>query len=191
MHGEIMTEFKDSEGWFNYQRFYDYVSEQNFKVLVEVGVWKGSSISYLASKNVQSKIYAVDLFQETYRYKKGKLKQEASKINLTYNENLVRTNTRDLITDIKCYSWDGASHFDDNSIDFVFIDADHSYEAVKKDLAAWYPKLKSGGLFSGHDYEPYEKHSHPGVKKAVDEFAENLAIDVKQQEGTVWYFYKP
>lgn len=186
-----MKDFKDSEGWFNYQGFYDYVSEQNFKTLVEVGVWKGSSISYLATKNKDSKIYAVDLFEETYRYKKGKLKQEASKVNLTYNENLIKTGTRDIITDIKSYSWDGASHFKDSTIDFVFIDADHSYDSVKKDLEAWYSKVKSGGLFSGHDYEPYEKHNHPGVKKAVDEFASNLGIVVNQQPGTVWYFYKP
>jgi predicted O-methyltransferase YrrM len=50
---------------------------------------------------------------------------------------------------------------------FIFIDADHSYEAVKKDLELWYPLLEEGGILMGHDYRPQVPHK---VKKAVDEF---------------------
>jgi predicted alpha/beta hydrolase family esterase len=50
-------------------------------------------------------------------------------------------------------------------LDFVFIDADHKYESVKADIAAWLPKVRPGGHIAGHDY-----HSDwPGVQKAVDE----------------------
>jgi predicted O-methyltransferase YrrM len=57
----------------------------------------------------------------------------------------------------------------DESLDFVFIDADHSYQAVKKDIEAWFPKVKKGGIVSGHDY--YQSRSGQlGVIKAVDEF---------------------
>jgi hypothetical protein len=59
--------------------------------------------------------------------------------------------------------------FADNSIDGIFIDAAHEYEAVKEDLELWYPKVKSGGYFCGHDYS----HGWPGVIKAVDEFFAN------------------
>lgn len=56
----------------------------------------------------------------------------------------------------------------DGSLDFVFIDADHSYEGCKADIAAWMPKVKPGGLLSGHDYEnpDFEKF---GVERAVQE----------------------
>ena len=182
-----IDDFTDDEQWFNYREFYDFVSSKNFKLLVEIGVWKGSSISYLASKNRNSKIYAVDLFETTYRYKKGKLKEAASIINQTYNQQLIKTDTRDIITDIKEYSWEGAKHFADNSLDFVFIDADHSYESVKKDLEAWYPKMKKGSIFSGHDYEPYDAHNHPGVKQAVNEFCSLNNLHLRTYSGTVWY----
>ncbi len=56
-----------------------------------------------------------------------------------------------------------AERVSDGILDFVFIDADHRYPAVLRDLAAWVPKLKSGGTLCGHDIHL------PGVKQAVDE----------------------
>ena len=63
----------------------------------------------------------------------------------------------------------------DGSIDAIFIDGDHSYEAVSKDLPFWWGKLRKGGWLLGDDYGS----CHPGTKKAVDEFAinNNLCIE--------------
>ncbi len=61
-------------------------------------------------------------------------------------------------------SWIAADQFDDKSIDLVYVDGDHTYEGVAKDLAAWYPKVRKGGIICGDDI------GWPGVKKAVDEF---------------------
>ena len=61
-------------------------------------------------------------------------------------------------------SWDAADQFEDQSLDLVYIDGDHTYEGVVKDLAAWFPKVKKSGMFCGDDI------GWPGVKKAVDEF---------------------
>jgi len=185
-----VNEYLDSESWFNYKSFYDFIGLKEFDMLVEVGVWKGHSISYLAEQNPNSKIYAVDLFDETYRYKKDKLKKQVPFIYEIYNLNLHRFNVRDRITDIKGFSWESASKFENGEIDFVYIDADHRYRSVKKDLDAWFPKIKAGGIFAGHDYEPYANQSHPGVKKAVDEFAVKNNLEVQQFDGCVWYIEK-
>jgi uncharacterized Rossmann fold enzyme len=69
---------------------------------------------------------------------------------------------------IRKSSLEASSHFADQSLDFVFLDADHSYESVKKDIEAWLPKIKSGGWISGHDYDNIAWPTW-GVKKAVDE----------------------
>lgn len=61
-----------------------------------------------------------------------------------------------------------AAQFKDASLDFVFIDADHSYAGCKADIEAWYPKVKPGGFVSGHDYDNTE-YPDFGVKRAVDE----------------------
>jgi hypothetical protein len=74
-------------------------------------------------------------------------------------------------------SWEMADEIEDGSLDFIFIDADHGYESVKKDITAWVPKLKPGGLVSGHDI------NWPGVLKAVSELLPNY---VDTHVANVW-----
>lgn len=65
------------------------------------------------------------------------------------------------------HSTNTAAHMvEDRSCDFVFIDADHRYTAVRDDIAHWQPKVKEGGVLCGHDYN---RDAFPGVIKAVDE----------------------
>jgi predicted O-methyltransferase YrrM len=60
---------------------------------------------------------------------------------------------------------EAAGLFKDESLDAVFIDADHSYEAVKMDIQNWMPKVRRGGILAGHDYNS----AWPGVIRAVNE----------------------
>ena len=70
------------------------------------------------------------------------------------------------ITHIEDYSYNVVNQFKDESIDFIYIDANHSYESVKKDLELYLPKLKQNGWIGGHDYN---KNQWPGVVKAINE----------------------
>lgn len=63
-------------------------------------------------------------------------------------------------------SVDAAKLYADKSVDAVFIDADHTWQACKADIQAWLPKVKPGGMLAGHDYS---RNNHPGVVSAVDE----------------------
>ena len=63
------------------------------------------------------------------------------------------------------YSVDVAPEVEDGSLSFVYIDADHSYEAVANDIMLWFPKVRRGGFIGGHDYGP----SDPGVVHAVND----------------------
>lgn len=75
-------------------------------------------------------------------------------------------------------SVDAAANVPDGWADFVFIDAGHSYAAVKADIEAWAPKVSPGGWLGGHDYHP----SHMGVMRAVDEaFPQAVKL-----EGWIW-----
>jgi uncharacterized Rossmann fold enzyme len=87
---------------------------------------------------------------------------------------------------IRAESVKAASEFEDESVDFVFIDANHLYEAVKEDIEAWWPKVRPGGFLSGHDYENPE---YPlwGVKRAVDErFGKRVTLG----ENFCWFVHK-
>lgn len=68
--------------------------------------------------------------------------------------------------------------FNDESLDFVYIDADHQYKYVLEDIKIWSKKVKNGGIVAGHDI------SIPDVKKAVEEYGK---YEVK---GEDWYFIK-
>lgn len=61
-------------------------------------------------------------------------------------------------------------------IDFLIVDADHSYEGVKRDIEAWWPKVKEGGLVFFHDYEWEEVPT--GVKRAVEESRDATWVEV-------------
>ena len=70
-----------------------------------------------------------------------------------------------------------ADRVEDGTLDFVFIDADHIYEAVVKDIRAWTPKLKSGGTLCGHDTH------FDGVLKAIKELIPNY---IEVEVDHVW-----
>lgn len=176
-----LKKFLNTDNWFDYQNFYEFISKKNFKILVEVGSWKGHSISYLGKllKNSDAEIYAVDLWDETYKYEDNiNLKKQKKILHEIFKENLKKNGLEGRVKDIKSYSWEAAKNFSDSSVDFVFIDADHKYESVVKDINAWLPKIKKGGIISGHDY-----FNPCGVKKAVDE---NFGGRVKFN-GSCWY----
>lgn len=176
-----------TNNWFNYADFYTYIAKKRFTTFAEIGVWKGHSISFLANEirklnygNVE--IYAIDLFEDTcdsVLTRDKEIKKEIEIISSIYNTVLQRSNTRDLIKDIKSISWEAPSLFKDEYFDFVFIDADHTYESAKKDILSWLPKVKKGGIISGHDYS----HNHKGVIKAVDEI---FGKDKKIHSSSVW-----
>jgi hypothetical protein len=82
-----------------------------------------------------------------------------------------------------------AAQVADGSLDFVFIDADHSYDGCKSDIAAWLPKVKAGGWLCGHDYRNTEC-PFPGVERAVDEFAaKRFALETG--ENFTWFIRIP
>ena len=78
-----------------------------------------------------------------------------------------------LYTPIKEWSDKAAALYADASLDFVFIDAGHTYENASADIRAWLPKVKPGGHIAGHDYG-----SAPGVNRAVNELVSGFTVDV-------------
>jgi hypothetical protein len=87
-----------------------------------------------------------------------------------------------------------AAPLPNGSLDFVYIDGDHTAEGTRKDLDAWYPKLRPGGWLCGDDYTD---HQHDGdgyaptrVKSVVDAFAKARHSDVKVLQLKQYYFRK-
>lgn len=74
---------------------------------------------------------------------------------------------------MRMFSDAAAVLFPDNFFDFVYIDANHKLEFIRKDIALWWPKVKVGGIFAGHDYlDGVIQSGDYGVKTAVNEFVQ-------------------
>lgn len=76
-----------------------------------------------------------------------------------------------------------ASKFEDRSLDFVYIDGDHSYEGCKRDIIAWAPKIRHGGILAGHDY--YDKDSFR-VRSAVNDVC-NGPCGITHEPSPSWW----
>ena len=79
-----------------------------------------------------------------------------------------------------------ASHIPDQSLDYIFIDGDHSYSAVVRDLDNYWDKVRTGGIFAGHDW------NLPAVNQAVNEFRQknNITSEIRFTQSNVWFWYK-
>lgn len=173
-----------SDEFFNYMPFYRYAASiDRFSRYVEVGVYSGASCAFLArqllERGAKFELYAVDLWDQV-NTETDYERQVGTPIWDAFIDRLRREGLFEHVRVLKSDSAKAAAQFEDGSVDFVFIDANHSYEHVKADIEAWRPKMRLGGLLSGHDYgEPC------GVKQAVDELlGERVSL-----MGTCWYTF--
>jgi predicted O-methyltransferase YrrM len=160
--------YEHIEGWFTFPNLYTNIvkSINNDAQIVEVGSWLGQSASYMAVEIINSnkniKFYCVDTWSGSEEHKE----YDVIKNNELYEKFLNNIEpVKHAITPIRLPSIEASKDFTDNSLDCVFIDAGHDYESVKNDIAAWYPKVKSGGLLAGHDFVSWAT-----VTQAVMEF---------------------
>jgi predicted O-methyltransferase YrrM len=165
--------YENIEGWFDFHALYlDRVqSASDGDVFVEVGCWMGKSAVFMAEMIKQSgkkiHFFAVDIWED--------FEQEGQTHCAPYGEFLKNmAPLKEFIHIIKADSAKAAELFDDNSIDFLFIDANHQYEYVKSDINSWMSKVR--GVMAGHDYD------WPGVKQAVTE----LLPDHRVINGNTW-----
>jgi SAM-dependent methyltransferase len=177
------------DGWFQYEQFYTQMVGRlpyGAKV-VEVGCWMGKSTACLAQLCKASAkdivVYAVDTWQgsneETHREIIAKLAEKEMTLRDMFDQNMTMCGVSREILPLQMTSIEASSLLQDKSIDFVMLDASHTYPDVKQDIEHWLPKIKKGGIISGDDYCP----SWQGVVDAVNEKFPN---DV-QVLGTTWF----
>lgn len=168
--GRIKDRQHDGGNVYRWKTLERFVKEKNWKIGVELGVWKGETFKHLIANCSDLTLTGVDLYKEqpdNTGPEKWTTGENGHKWDhLTYYKDMLsfceQYKNRAFI--LKDYTTEAAIHFDDASIDFVFIDADHGYEGCLKDIATWAPKVKKGGYVIGHDIH------FSTVKKAVSEY---------------------
>lgn len=142
---------------------------------VEVGVWTGEFSAMLRGSWRSGRIHLVDRWAYVPGYRDA-LNTSQETQDALYDEVCARFAADPSVMVHRADSTDSASTFADCSLDWVYIDADHSYEAVAADLRAWWPKVKVGGLIGGHDFVPDGDlpEGRFGVRGAVLQFLRSV-----------------
>lgn len=172
------------EDWFSYPQLYKRIvdNSQDGAHIVEVGSWKGRSASFMAVEIINSnkniKFDCVDTWKGSIEHTTYDVITE-EKLYDVFLSNIEPV--KHIINPIRMTSIEASKLYEDNSLDFVFIDASHEYEDVKEDILAWLPKVKIGGILAGHDYNTFE-----GVNRAVDEIFNINNLEISEY----CYIYK-
>lgn len=166
------------QGYFNFEDIYQFISKRFPEgKFVEIGTWLGKSTCFLAEcikeNGGKANLYAIDTFVGEIGAKEQQelVAKSGGSIYELFIENMKKAEVLDLITPIISSSTEASATFEDNSLDFLFIDASHIEADVLDDLSCWFPKIKLGGYIGGHDYydDPL-KCKHSEVKAAVIKF---------------------
>jgi hypothetical protein len=172
------------------------INTQRLLIGCEVGVSFGGHSEAILKNTRVTKLYSVDPYLEygdltTSATVGNDHQSQANLFQLRWDVLYLRVKDRLSVFKersvlIRDTSLNAARTFEDNYLDFVFIDANHSYEYVMQDLQTWYPKIKSHGFLVGDDYDWQE------VKNAVDEFIKkNQLILIIHPNKRTWQAIKP
>lgn len=152
-----------------------WLHELEFNTGVEVGVAGGEYSETICKANPQMKIYGVDLWKGYEGYKHHIDKET---FNGLYEEAKNRLSKYPNYEIIKELSMDALKRFANESLDFVYIDANHEDPYITQDIVEWYKKIRPGGIIAGHDYirnsiagkDEHDAKEDWNVKDAVNKF---------------------
>ena len=147
-------------------------AELGFSVGVEVGVERGVYTEVLCRANPQAKIYGVDAWQHYDEYR-DHVSQE--KLDGFYEDAAQRLAPYDCEL-IRKFSLEAARDFEPESLDFVYIDGNHSLEYVIEDISRWSKRVRPDGIVSGHDYRKSKTSYVAHVVHAVQAYTDAYRI---------------
>jgi hypothetical protein len=170
----------------------------SIETAVEIGTWRGDFAQVMCSKLNPTKFYAIDPFALYEGYTDKPDQNEFANQN---NLDALAARAADRISKmlpegrsvmLREMSCNAVHTFANNSLDVVYIDADHKYEPVLADIRAWYNKVKPGGILCGDDYIEGSHIEKFGVIQAVTDFAveHNLHFAVTNGINPSWVFCK-
>lgn len=166
-------------------------------IVAEVGVAAGEHAKLIKEISDPERMYLIDPWvmanNPNYRSDVMKLISDDGVDILEEGGFDVNIHTDDIVA-MKEYSVSASKKFPSEFFDYVYIDANHSYEAVKEDIEHWYPKVKTGGYISGHDYRHggrSKRSARYGIIQAVHEFIEEYDLELSfTSRGFDWAVLK-
>ena len=163
----------------------DIIKKHKLKKIAEIGVWKSKTMKKVLRANKEfntiDEYWAIDQWKSLPKQGYGRMsKVSPEQWDGLYNHACVSLRYFPQLKVLKMTSKEASELFYKEYFDLVFIDADHYYEEIAKDIRIWYPLVRKGGYLTGHDYN---SNRHKGVRKAVDEILGKVWVE---KETFVW-----
>jgi hypothetical protein len=147
-------------------------AELNFKIGAEIGVEQGLYSEILCKANPKLELYCIDSWQVYEGYKDFTIQTTLDKAEADTRKRLAPYNCHI----IKDWSIEAVKKFEDNLLDFVYIDGNHDFQNVTNDIYEWSKKVRKGGIISGHDYVRYRTSILCHVKSVIVAMEDALDI---------------
>lgn len=132
--------------------FLRWIRELGFKVGAEVGVESGNFASLICDQNPQVKLFGVDPYLKYGEYREYRDQAEMDGIFEACKQKMTASMKHGKFEIVRKKSMDALADFEDESLDFVYIDGNHEGDFPYQDIKEWAKKVKKGGLVAGHDY---------------------------------------
>jgi len=148
-------------------------------ICAEIGVNRGNFSKLILKIVKPKKLYLID----PWKHFSGKKPENEATMDENFNKTLKRVKNEIESGQViikKKSSLDVLSKFENNFFDWIYVDGDHRYEFVKKDLELCYSKIKKNGFIAGDDYNHQWGPKKIQVAKAVDEFINKDIVEVIQ-----------
>jgi len=180
--------------------FPELFTELGFKIGAEIGTAHGRYAWWLLTKTAGLKLFCVDAWAIYDRFPTQLHDAVGQKI---YDDMFEQAKARLVgknVEFVKKYSMDAVKDFEDGSLDFVYIDANHAFEFAINDIAEWERKVRVGGIVAGHDYwnSSRRKMKYCQVKDAIEAWTKTNRIkpwfitrEVNgENQGASWFYVK-
>lgn len=181
--------------------FAQLINELDLKVGIEIGVDEGIFSEFILQNSNIKILHSIDAWSaETsktlslYAARSARHMAESGQnychVEELARERLSKFGARSNV--IKSISWDASNLFENDSVDFIYFDGSHTTEGFGKDMQCWVPKVKKGGLLSGHDYCHKHRYGY-GVIEVVDDFMQKheLKLNItKERKSPSWWAIK-
>lgn len=156
----------------------------NPKLGAEIGVWAGANSMVLLDSFPDLKLILIDNYcfgsWDTNKNYTNESVKAAKQLAVERFERFGDRVAWKFVT-----SLEAAKEIPDGSLDFAFIDADHRYEPVKADIAAYWPKIKDGGLLAGHDYS---RHFRGIIRAVTEAFGDD--VELSKVKSRMWWKWR-
>ena len=175
----------------NREELAKHFAELKFNKGAEIGTERGYFAKTLLDANPKLKLSCIDAWSVYKGYRDHTRQNKLDRYYAETKELLSQFSPR--VELIRGWSMDAVKEFEDESLDFVYIDANHDFQHATNDIAEWSRKVRKGGIVSGHDYVPYRSSCECQVKDVVDAWVKAYRIkdlQITTEDFPSWMYTK-